>query len=276
MNLQVLIKNTVANGALLLFSTTCGLAGVHDIVAPPPASGDCDGCTNPGPYVQGTLLHMKSYSSKSSYEGDWDAGFRGAVGTESASGLRFQLSGFHWQGDYRAPNNFINDASKEFFYLDATIGDTIHCGELCVSVSAGLRWGGKNEQRSQGSPTLFITPSPKGIGGNNRQGSESEFSGIGPVISIEATRRMSDRLSLYASLRQSFLFGEEESVALGIAAEQDTFVSITEIGAGVQLAIPFLGLDSFVRAGIEGQWWAGDGDSDDGLIGGSLGAGASF
>ena len=260
---QALIKITASLGAILSLGATSGFAGVHDIVVPPPppVKQDCDGCINPGLYVQGTLLYLKSYNSDiDEYDGEWNLGFRGKVGVENYSGLRFELSGFYHETEFTGATGV--DGEHEFYYIDATIGDTIHCGELCLTISGGIRYGGNKFDE--------VWP-----GTNGPMLTSSEFEGFGPVFAIEATRAFGERFSFYASLRQSILFGEDDYDDGTGVYSTDTLVGITEIGAGVQLNFGLGRADAFLRAGVEGQYWWEDG-ADIGLFGGTVGAGANF
>jgi hypothetical protein len=252
--------NTVASaGAILVLGATASLAGVHDIVAPPPPAKECDGCNDPGFFVQGTLLYLKSYNSDiGDYSGEWDLGYRGKIGYENASGLRFELTGFYHQTDFTGEQGLVT-GTHTFYSVDATLGDTIHCGELCLSIAAGLRFGGNEFDEDWG-----------------RMATNSEFNGIGPVIAIEATRSLSERFALYATLRQALLFGEEDYFDGADTFTTDTLASVTEIGAGFQMNFGVGGVtDAYVRAGFEGQYWLDDGGNI-GLFGGVLGLGANF
>lgn len=227
-------------------------------VTPPPpyvAPKDCDGCVEPGFYLSASLLYLHAYNSDiDEFDGEWDAGFRGQLGWESANGLFVEFTGMYHETDYSGANGVVN-GSFEFFYLDATVGDTIHCGELCLAVSGGLRYSHFEFNEDWG-------------GMNN----DTEFDGVGPVFNIEATRAVHPNVNLYANIRQSLLFGESDYIGF----KTDTLASVTEIGGGLEWKFDLGSFsNTFVRAGIEGQYWHVDSASI-GLLGGVLSVGSHF
>jgi hypothetical protein len=201
------------------------------------------------------VLYLQSYNSDTSdFDGEWDAGFRGGVGWENSSGLFFEVTGFYHDTDWEGEDGAVT-GEFEFYYVDFTVGDTIHCGELCLSVAGGLRWGGNDWDQDW-----------------NGSRERSEFEGIGPVIALEATRSLSEQFAIYVTLRQSLLFGEDTYNGF----DTDTLASITEIGAGLEYRFGMGMLQTgFVRAGFEGQYWLED-DSNIGLIGGVFSLGGRF
>lgn len=255
MKQHALLKKAV----LALFAGSTGLfAGEPAPMLAPPS--DCSGCTNPGFYVEGSLLYMNSYRSDTNYDGDWELGYRGSVGFETQSGLFAELTGFYYSGDYgNGTPGFSGEA--DFYTVDLMIGDTVHCGELCVAIAGGLRYGGFEDAR-------------KFAGGPQ---DSFEFDGWGPVIEIAAERSLTEQFSLYAELRQSILFGESDTTGQrGPNQSSDTIAAITEIGAGLQFNFAMGPVqNAFVRAGFEGQYWHIDG-GDSGLLGGVLSVGATF
>lgn len=261
---HVFMKSAVLASAALVAGSTGLFAGEPaPYLAPPAAPSDCSGCTNPGFYVEGELLYLNSYRAGGGYDGDWDLGYRASAGFENASGLFAEITGFYYQGDYSATGNI--DGEVDFYYLDFTVGDTVHCGELCVAINGGLRYGGFEDNYRQG------------VVGAAQQRRSYEFDGWGPTIEIEATRAITEQFALYAELRQSILFGEGESKATGqnTSSTSDTIGAVTEIGAGLQANFTLGAVDAYVRAGFEGQYWHID-DSDHGLWGGVLKVGGRF
>ena len=252
MKQHAFIKHAVLASTVLLAAPAAFAGEPAPYVAP---ASDCSGCIDPGFYVEGSLLYMNSYNGDiNNYDGDWDLGYRGTVGFENQSGLFAQITGFYYGGDYDVGNSVSGEV--DVFSLDALIGDTVHCGELCLSIAGGLRYGVLDSDESN-------------TGGNTQS---YEFDGWGPVIEIEAERSITERFGLYAELRQALLFGEQESSN----GTSDTLSSVTEIGVGVQVnfaAGPVQ--NAFIRAGIEGQYWIVD-SSDVGLFGGVIKVGGRF
>jgi hypothetical protein len=205
---------------------------------------------------------MNSYRSGSSgYEGEWDLGFRAQVGFENQSGLFGKVTGFHYGGDYDLDSPGFS-GEVDFYYVDALIGDTIHCGELCVAIAGGLRYGGFEDVEKRSGQAIVRS---------------YEFDGWGPVIEIAAERALSERLSLYAELSQRILFGEAEPGALQQASSTtDTLAAITEIEAGLQLSFGLGPVqNAFIRVGFEGHYWHIN-SANTGLWGGVLSIGGTF
>lgn len=256
---QAFMKSALLTSAALFAGSTGLLAG--DPYIAPPAPADCSGCTNPGFYLEGELLYLNSYRAGGGYDADWDLGYRGSAGYENASELFAEITAFYYQGDYSAPSQINGEV--DFYYVDLTVGDTVHCGELCLAINGGLRYGGFEDNHTQGAA------------GTTRQRRSYEFDGWGPTIEIEATRALSERFGLYAELRQSILFGEGVDKSGGQSSTTDTTGAVTEIGAGVQANFNLGAIEAFVRAGFEGHYWHVD-TSDHGLWGGVLKVGGRF
>lgn len=251
------LKQTPVTLLLLFGAITGAQAGIHNIVTPPPPA-DCTGCINEGVYLHGSLLYLQSYNTDvNEYDGEWDMGYRGKLGYENDTGLFAEITAFYHDTDFTG--EVIPPASRvtgnmEFFYLDATVGDTFHCGELCLRVSGGLRYGHQVFDEDWGGMRNV-----------------TDFDGVGPVFGLDVTRDINDGFSIYANFRQSLLFGESDYNGF----KTDTLASVTELGAGVQWNFDLGKNDAFVRAGFEGQYWLVD-DSHIGLLGGVLTLGATF
>ncbi|MDH3719669.1 MAG: Lpg1974 family pore-forming outer membrane protein [Planctomycetota bacterium] len=104
---------------------------------------------------------------------------------------------------------------------------------------------------------------------------DHDFEGIGPMISLEIVRPLlSDRFSIYGSLRGSILLGDASQRITEVknggadmvtdVVNQDDILSIGEIELGLQFSRPWG--DSavvFIRGGYEGQvWWGAGGPTD--------------
>lgn len=268
-----IIKTAGALSYILVLGSSPALqAGIQHISASPksakggiepmesiPAPRECDGCVEPGFYLTASLLYLHSYNSEENdYRGEWDAGARGSVGWASPSGLLFELTGFRHETDFTSDLGAAL-GNLEFYYVDLTVGDSIQCGEFCLSYSGGIRYGG-NEFSENRAGVVDV----------------SEFDGIGPVIAIGASVSLTEHIGLYATLRQSLLFGEDVfEDGLGGRFPTDTLTGITEIGVGAQCNFGLGGIDAFLRAGVEGQYWLEDGGNI-GLFGGVLSVGSHF
>lgn len=275
MKQHAIIPKAVLAGTAVFLSTGSGLLAGEPApyvapVVPPP---DCSGCINPGFYVEGSLLYLNSYASTDGdYDGDWDFGYRGAIGYETPTGLFVELTGFYYEGDFDIDDQFGRlDGEVEHYYIDLVVGDTVHCGELCLAVSGGLRWGGLNADARER------------VSGATTYRRENEFEGWGPVVKIEGTRALNEQFGIYAELSQSILFGEldererfDGEGGQDFDFDSDTLAAITEIGAGIEYKFGLGPVsNAFVRLGFEGQYWMVDG-SDHGLVGGVLKVGGRF
>ncbi|NNC88011.1 MAG: hypothetical protein HKN82_06065 [Akkermansiaceae bacterium] len=225
--------------------------------APAPTS-DCDACDQPGWYAEAALLYMTSYSGNNlllgglgggnGYDGDWDLGARVAVGNELPDGLFYEVSGFWYEGDFSVDTE---PGELEVYYIDAIIGDNLHCGEACLDYGFGLRY-------ADAEVTI--------------DGDSGGFDGIGPVLELSGKRPLTEQLGVYAEMRQAILFGDLDFDGTSV----DTVASVTELGGGVEFffnAGPVQ--NAWARLGVEGQYWAVD-DLTIGLVGGVLKVGFNF
>ena len=252
---------------------------------PPAPVSNCDACNDPGWYAGASLLYLQSYgdgvggdngSGGSTFDGEWDFGARGTLGFERPDGLFAEINGFWYEGDY----DYDSDGGEGSFsaelttwYVEALVGDNLHCGESCLDYSFGLRYGNLEKEERE-------------IDGNFDGAEGYEFEGIGPVVRLDGTRRLSDTISLYAGISQAILFGEaEEKRSFSFSptappdvnkSDSDQVAFVTELEGGLQFDLNLGGLqNAYVRLGLEAQYWAID-ETDNGLFGGVLGAGFAF
>jgi|GEM_PF-2712134 len=186
-------------------------------VAPMPSyvpTSDCDACNDPGMYGGVSLLYLKPYGDDGAGSGDdgagsggdWDFGARATLGFERPDGLFFELNGFWADGSYDVGNdsgsNYQYSQDQSAWYVEALVGDNLHCGEMCVDYGFGVRYGNiENEYGEVYSGNQDFV---------RHQKDSYSFEGIGPVVRIDVTRELNDRVSLYGGLSQAILFGDQD------------------------------------------------------------------
>ncbi|MGD9418172.1 MAG: Lpg1974 family pore-forming outer membrane protein [Verrucomicrobiota bacterium JB025] len=217
------------------------------------------------------ILALKPYQSEGEYgdDGDYDAGFRGSIGYEFGDCLFIKATGFGYSTDLDDDDSSY-DIDLDMGYVDLVVGQHFNqCDSLTLSPFVGLRWAMLDEGWDDGYYTY-----------------DSSFDGIGIVLGIDATRTLGSNLSLYATAKQSIVFGTTD-YEWGYKGDNykdddyssDNVVFISELGLGLQYDFMFSNVAGNVRLGAEGQWWSGasDEDSEDtGLAGFVLGANFRF
>ena len=73
---------------------------------------------------------------------------------------------------------------------------------------------------------------------------------VGPVIGISLLGEMTDKLSVYSRVRQSFVYGGGRD---GGNYDGNIVVPISELAMGLEYAQPLNSSELFVRGGVEGQ-----------------------
>jgi len=269
-------------------------------VAPMPSyvpTSDCDACNDPGMYGGVSLLYLKPYGDDGAGSGDdgagsggdWDFGARATLGFERPDGLFFELNGFWADGSYDVGNdsgsNYQYSQDQSAWYVEALVGDNLHCGEMCVDYGFGVRYGNiENEYGEVYSGNQDFV---------RHQKDSYSFEGIGPVVRIDVTRELNDRVSLYGGLSQAILFGDQDydfrttNVAVpgavtpppsnsGFGDSREELAFISEIEFGLQFNLDVAGLQgTHIKLGVEGSYWTVD-DWSRGFVGGVLGAGFNF
>lgn len=229
----------------LLLTAAPLFAGVSAPMAPAPSPS----CDCPQGFTLGLeVLALSPYQSEGAYdESDRDIGFRGSLGYEFDNCVFTKLTGFIHDTD-------IDDGAGdelEVSYFDLVVGQHFQpCDGLTLSPYVGGRWASFEEWTD-----------------------DTDFDGIGIVAGIDGTRALAANFSLYGTVKQSIVFGEESD------NDADQMAYITELGLGLQYDFSFSSVAANVRAGVEGQWWGGISDDDSesaGLAGFVLGANFRF
>ena len=105
--------------------------------------------------------------------------------------------------------------------------------------------------------------------------SKSSFSGVGPVLALEASRPLCGSWGVYSSLRSRVLFGTSRQTAFGGdevtgvgSSSQQAIVSVEELEMGLQYN-RCLGRSTLIgRVGMVGQEWYGANNASGSLFGG--------
>ncbi len=264
-------------------------AGVEAPIMAPPAP-DCEAGWTFGLEA----LYLKAYQSEGRYDdADYEFGGRGSVGYDFNDCLFVKASYFGYEADVSHFGEDVQggsigeDADLKVSYLDLVVGEHFKPSEkLTLSPYVGLRWATFEEG------TDFRAIDPRGA--ELHQSQESDFSGLGVVVGIDATRALGSGFSLYGTAKQSIVFGTtdhnfsqsssgavtDKSLSLDRGDfSDDRVLYITELGLGGQYDFHFGSVAGNIRAGVEGQWWAGlsdDSSENAGLAGFVLGANFKF
>lgn len=249
----------------------------------------CDDCHGSGLTFTTELLLLRLHDTNQSAPSDtlfdsFDAAPRITVGWQSAGGVGLRLRWF----DYDTSTSFgIANPLPSLYYASWNLIATDF--EATAAFQWGSRWSGvvsggvRYAECVQRADEVF----DDGSSNSAIAGYDDSF---GPVVGLELQRIVTDRVSLFATARQSMQFGDTRNDFLARDAagallfetntprENQTF-SISEVQLGAQWQRP-IGADAllFVRGAFEGQYWfssVGNGSSDLGLVGGQLAIGVS-
>ena len=250
----------------LLLTTAPTFAGeVTPATAPAPQSACPQGWT-----VGLEALALKAYAGYSDDrdDADYEFGFRGSVGYEFSDCLFVKFTGFGYSADLYDLTSTDGDdtyrSSEEFdaSYFDLVVGQHFTPGDkFSLSPYAGLRWA-EAESNNKNSRVNSDNDSDS----SNRN--NSDFSGLGIVVGIDATRSLANGFSLYGTAKQSVVFGSYDQSNSSTydgeprgsrSSSSDDVLFISELGLGMQYDFSFSNVSSNVRLGVEGQWWAGAG-----------------
>ncbi|GIW94354.1 MAG: hypothetical protein KatS3mg110_2395 [Pirellulaceae bacterium] len=196
-----------------------------------------DGCSRAGWVGSSELLFLKPFQSEGNFSDfNYRTGYRGTIGLQRYDGLGFRVRFF----DYfqRAPGDERVDISS----LDGEVYDSLVDNETWfISVGAGIRY-----------LDFFVGDSPDPADGDS-------LTGVGPVITAELQRHLTDRLSLYAITRGAIIVGNSNDFG---NANPDETGSMYEIQLGGQWSRPWRGALLFGRIGWEAQFYNAMDDSD--------------
>lgn len=227
-----------------------------------PTGGCCADCCRRGWIAGGEVVFLKPFQSEGQLtDMNYRTGFRGWLGFQREDGLGLRLTGFDYfqrggTAQTTGPRSVVDTS-----YIDVEVIDSFNVCNWNLLVGGGIRY----------DDTRLESPLSTGIGGFVN----SRFTGTGPVVSVQLTRAVNERLSMFGGLRSAILAGSNPTVGAGRA--EDTLLSMQEIQVGGQFnrALGRGGI-GFIRTGVEGQWYSGfaDGDSEDlTLLGGFISIG---
>ena len=265
----------------LLLTTAPLFAGVEAPIMAPPAP-DCEAGWTFGLEA----LYLQPYQSDGEYDNpDYDFGGRASIGYDFNDCLFVKATYFGYSTDITPDDNngyYDNtDGSLDASYFDLVVGQHFKPSDkLTLSPYVGLRYAQYEEQ----STRVYNNESYDYVSNYG-----SDFSGLGVVVGIDATRTLASGFSLYGTAKQSVVFGSSDntnnayydygqgrtSTDYDDDNSDDRVLFISELGLGVQFDFNMGSAQGNIRAGVEGQWWSGlsDGGSENtGLAGFVLGA----
>jgi hypothetical protein len=274
----------------LLLSTAPTFAGeVTPATAPAPPSDCPQGWT-----VGLEALALKAYAGYigERNDADYEFGFRGSVGYEFNDCLFVKFTGFGYSADLydyeRSETNYNYDESEDMdaSYFDLVVGQHFTPGDnFSLSPYVGLRWAQAEKDREY-IQDMTVDPNPTN---DYTSDNNHDYSGLGIVVGIDATRSLANGFSLYGTARQSIIFASGDysgkATINGVpnssySDSSDDVLFISELGLGMQYDFSFSNVSSNVRLGVEGQWWTGagygEGGDDIGLAGFVVGANFRF
>lgn len=253
-------------------------------MAPAPQS-DCE----QGWTLSLEAMALRPYQSDDAYNQDsYEFAGRISVGYQFNDCLFTKVTYFGYDQEvytdnYNDGDGYINNYNTDLkvSYLDWVVGQHFKPSDkLTLSPFVGLRWGTFDDVKKH----LYDDN-----GSGYKYTSGDEFSGLGVVVGIEGTRSLGNSFSLYGTAKQSVLFGSRDEIdrqsAFGdtnYSTYDDTTSSdsvgfVSELGLGVQYDFTFSNVAANIRAGVEGQYWAGLSDgANTGLAGFVLGANFRF
>ena len=258
---MTLYADAMKTYALTLLLTSAPLfAGVSSSTGSAPQS-DCE----PGWTLGLDALALRPFQSEGNYrEGNYDFGYRGSLGYQFNDCLFTKMSYFGFDGDVLdeeipddGPGGRFN-GTLDVSALDWVVGQHFRpTDKLTLSPFVGLRWAEFKEDFSE-----FTVSTVDGL-----YDEEHDFSGYGLIVGTDGTRSLANNFSLYGVAKQSVVFGSSDFSSRvtiddveddAFSYSEDSVVSITELGFGLQYDFGFgNGATANIRAGVEGQYWAG-------------------
>jgi hypothetical protein len=256
--------------SILLLTAAPLFAGVSEPIAAPAPQANCE----QGWTLGLEALALRPYGSAESYdESNYDFGGRVSLGYQFSSCLFAKITYFGYSTDTLDDSYQTSygegyygygdeEADMDAQYVDAVVGGNFKPSEtLSFSPYVGIRWGSFEQSYSDSWVNEYYDETGK----NNWDG---DFEGFGLVVGFDTTWALGNNFSLYGTAKQSVLFGsadeswkdsyigEGSSYNKGSSSETVT-VAISELGLGVQYDFSLGSVASNVRAGFEGQYWAG-------------------
>jgi len=259
---------------LLLTAAPTFAGEVTPAMAPAPQS-DC-----PQGWTFGLeALALKAYAGYTGIQNDadYEFGLRGSAGYEFSDCLFVKFTGFGYSADLydytQQQGSSTSGYSQEYnaSYFDLVVGQRFTPSDnFSLSPYAGLRWA---QTEFDGNNSTVTTQIPPLLPLVNTGESNSDFSGLGIVVGIDATRSLANGFSLYGTAKQSVVFGTNDQSDSSTfngepgpsnSASSDDVLFISELGLGMQYDFSFSNIASNVRLGVEGQLWAGAGNGEGG------------
>ncbi len=263
MNTKLLYtRNAMKLHALTLLLTSAPLfAGVSAPTSTAPQSDCVAGWT-----FGFDALALRPFQSEGLYtERGYDFAYRINAGYDFSDCFFTKMSYFHYDtttvnenlivAPETVPTQFDGDMQAQSG--DWVVGQHFRPSEqLVLSPYVGLRWA-KFEENSNDT-TLSVTETL----GRQRH----EFNGYGIVVGLDGNRSFGNNLSMYGVAKQAIVFGNTDysqtstvdgTLTLNDQYSEDSVASITEVGFGLQYDFVMGATAANIRAGVEGQYWAG-------------------
>jgi len=278
----------------LLLTAAPLFAGTPAPVAPAPQYNSEQG------WILGLeAMALRPYQSNGAYDNNsYDFAGRGTLGYQFADGLFIKGEYFGFGSDISSTNTLTStsleqlDGRMSVSYIDLLVGQNFKPTEtLKLSPYVGLRWGTFNEGHSD---ITTYSRSSNFAPGTQINGDSLNFSGLGLVVGIDATRALGNSFSLYGTAKESVTFGTADTSSVSAfyplgsttassysnpSSSTDRVLFVSEFGLGVQYDYCFSNVAANIRLGVEGQWWAGASNwnsENAGLAGFVLGANFRF
>ncbi len=238
-------------------------------------------------------MALRPFAGESNGEDSYNFGGRASVGYQFNDCFFTQLTYLGYSGDTLDEHSAadVNPLWHENHDLEVNAVDWVFgqhfrpAEKLKLSPFAGLRWATVNQSFNYSEDSPVESP----FFSLRENGDAADFSGLGIVVGIDATRSLSNDLSLYGVVKQSVVFGSSDSgwhsteivgdadpVTGSGGDSQDIVVSISELGFGLQYDFAYTGGAGNIRAGLEGQWWGGLNSSNNRILDGGSINGADF
>ena len=181
--------------------------------------------------VEASLLYLFSHDNETS-----DFGYRNQ---DHEEGYRLKLG-------YQPTPDFFNFSLSYLYYRGTERGKFDENGPrldiVDFELSKGFDWGFAEGTYSFGLRSMQLYE-PYGGGG------DVDYTGFGPLASIELVRPLSGAFSIYCGLESAFTFGDDDAEQANDGIFQGQF----EIG--VQYDTTIMGADSYIRLGYEHQFY---------------------